>query len=180
MIETIEIGSDRVTVFRQEKEATKTSSIILRGSTINYLDDVERALDDGVNAIKSLTKDGRLVIGAGCVEIQIASALFNMGEKTPGLAQYGIKKYAEALESISQSLAENSGLNFTETISQLYAAHAQESHFFGVNVDAVNVSESAKTTGSQNEVINRNIKIVFGQENQRDDLVDVYADFLQA
>ena len=70
IFETIEIGGDRVTVLRQlakgepgydsSLEKTKTATIILRGATANHLDDLERAVDDGVNVIKALLKDPRL------------------------------------------------------------------------------------------------------------------------
>ena len=55
VLETTEIGGDRVTVFRQDNDQlTRTSTIVLRGATANHLDDIERAIDDGVNSIKTL------------------------------------------------------------------------------------------------------------------------------
>lgn len=98
VVETVEIGSDRCTVFRQEDEKTRTSTIVLRGSTSNTLDDLERAMDDAVNVVKAVCKDPRLLPGAGAVEIQLARQLSNFGEKTPGLIQHSIKAYAEAFE----------------------------------------------------------------------------------
>ena len=71
IVETIEIGGDRVTVFRQENEQTRTATMVLRGATQNHLDDVERAVDDGVNVVKAITKDPRLVPGAGAAEMQL-------------------------------------------------------------------------------------------------------------
>ena len=55
VLETTEIGGDRVTVFRQDNDQlTRTATIVLRGATANHLDDIERAIDDGVNIIKTL------------------------------------------------------------------------------------------------------------------------------
>jgi T-complex protein 1 subunit theta len=51
------------------------ATIVLRGSTNSMLDDVERAVDDGVNTVKSLVKDNRLVGGAGATEIHLASMI---------------------------------------------------------------------------------------------------------
>tara|TARA_B100000780_G_scaffold262765_1_gene216170 strand:+ start:605 stop:781 length:177 start_codon:yes stop_codon:yes gene_type:complete len=51
------------------------ATIVLRGSTIAYLDDVERAVDDGVNAIKVLCRDQRMVPGAGACEINMAKSI---------------------------------------------------------------------------------------------------------
>ncbi|PHH82096.1 hypothetical protein CDD82_6982 [Ophiocordyceps australis] len=123
VVETLEIGGDRVTVFRQEDEVTRTATLVLRGATQNHLDDVERAIDDGVNAVKAITKDSRLVAGAGATEIDLSTRIQAQGEKTSGLSQYAIKKYGEAFEVIPRTLAESCGLDATEVISRLYAAH---------------------------------------------------------
>ena len=125
IVETVEIGGDRVTVFRQESDTsiTRTATIVLRGATQNYLDDVERAIDDGVNVIKALTKDGRLVPGAGATEMQLIERITAFADKTPGLAQYAIRKYAEAFEVIPRTLAESAGLDATEVLARLYTAH---------------------------------------------------------
>lgn len=126
IVETLEIGGDRVTVFRQENDVTRTATIVLRGATQNHLDDVERAVDDGVNVVKAITRDARLVPGAGATEMQLVERVSAFGEKTPGLSQYAIKKYAEAFEVIPRTIAESAGLDATEVISRLYSAHAKK------------------------------------------------------
>ncbi|PKS10343.1 hypothetical protein jhhlp_002094 [Lomentospora prolificans] len=136
IVETLEIGGDRVTVFRQEEEATRTATIVLRGATQNHLDDVERAVDDGVNVVKAITKDPRLVPGAGATEIQLASRITALGEKTPNLPQYAIKKYGEAFEVIPRTIAESAGLDATEVLSRLYAAHHKQDDWdTGVDIE---------------------------------------------
>jgi T-complex protein 1 subunit theta len=138
VVETVEIGNDRCTVFRQEEESTRTSTIVIRGGTMNMLDDFERAIDDAVNTVKSVTKDGRLVAGAGAAEIELAKQLYAFGEKTPGLNQYSIKKFAEALEVVPRTLAENAGIDSTEVVSKLYAAHQKGQATAGVDVENEN------------------------------------------
>ena len=123
IVETLEIGGDRVTVFRQENDQTRTATIVIRGATQNHLDDIERAIDDGVNVVKAITKDPRLVPGAGATEMQLMERISAFGEKTPELSQYAIKKYAEAFEVIPRTLAESAGLDATEVLASLYAAH---------------------------------------------------------
>ncbi|EWC47006.1 putative T-complex protein 1 subunit theta [Drechslerella stenobrocha 248] len=123
IVETVEIGGDRVTVFRQENETTKTATIVLRGATQNYLDDIERAIDDGVNAVKGLIKDARFVPGAGATEMQLVERVVAYGDKTPGVLQYAIRKYGEAFEVVPRTLAESAGLDGTEVLSKLYSAH---------------------------------------------------------
>ena len=134
VVETVEIGGDRVTVFKQENEATRTTTLVLRGATQQYLDDVERAVDDGVNVVKAITKDPRLVPGAGATEIELAERIQAVGETTLGIPQYAIKKYGEAFEVIPRTLAESAGLDATEVLSRLYAAH-HKSEDWSVGVD---------------------------------------------
>lgn len=124
VFETVEIGGDRVTVLRQEaNERTRTSTIVLRGATANYLDDLERSLDDGINTVRILLRDGRLVPGAGSSEIELAKRVAAYGGKTAGLAQHSIKRWAEACEVVPRTLAENAGLNAEDVVSNLYKAH---------------------------------------------------------
>lgn len=54
-----EIGSQKVTIIKKEDRDCKLNTIVLRGSTLNLLDDIERAIDDGVNVYRCLLKDGR-------------------------------------------------------------------------------------------------------------------------
>jgi len=126
VVETMEIGGDRVTVFRQENEQTRTATLVLRGATQNHLDDVERAIDDGVNVVKAITRDPRLVPGAGATEMQLVEKIKAIADKTSGLAQYSIRKYAEAFEVIPRTLAESAGLDATEVLAKLYVAHASQ------------------------------------------------------
>lgn len=136
VVETEEIGGDRVTVFRQENEQTKTATIVIRGATQNHLDDLERAIDDGVNVVKAITRDARLVPGAGATEMQLIERVVSFGEKTPGLLQHAIKKYGEAFEVIPRTLAESAGLDATEVLSRLYAAHhKRDSWTAGVDIE---------------------------------------------
>ncbi|KAF2126222.1 t-complex protein-like protein 1 [Dothidotthia symphoricarpi CBS 119687] len=126
IVETMEIGGDRVTVFRQENEQTRTATLVLRGATQNHLDDVERAIDDGVNVVKAITRDARLVPGAGATEMQLIERIKAIADRTSGLAQYSIRKFAEAFEVIPRTLAESAGLDATEVLARLYVAHAAQ------------------------------------------------------
>ena len=147
VVETVEIGGDRVTVFRQETEATRTATVVVRGATTNQMDDVERAIDDGVNVVKGIIKDPRMVAGAGATELELAKRIADFGEKTPGLAQHAIKRFADALEVVPRTLAENAGLDATEILSKLYAAHAKNDEgVIGVDIEVRLPSQRARSS----------------------------------
>jgi len=131
-----EIGSTRCTIFDHESNDSKVGTIVVRGSTTNIMDDVERAIDDGINVVKSMTKDARFVPGAGATELLLADALTTFGEAQPGLDQYAINKFGMALEVVPRTLAENAGLDATNMIAQMYAAH--KAGKTGVGIDVVN------------------------------------------
>ncbi|KAH9935096.1 T-complex protein 1 [Epithele typhae] len=152
VFECIEIGGDRVTVLRQivegdpdyvpgagPTEKTRTATIVLRGATMNRLDDLERAVDDGVNVIKALIKDPRLVPGAGATELELAKRVEAYGGGLKGLSQHGVKRFAQALEVVPRTLAENAlgGAEGNEVVSRLWAKHAEaDGAAWGVDVEA--------------------------------------------
>lgn len=130
-----ELGDTEIVVFRVGGTESKLATIVVRGSTENYIDDIERAIDDGVNVYKGLTKDGRLVAGGGATEIELARQMAAWGETHPGLEQYSIGKFAQALEVIPRVLAENSGVKQKEIISKLYAAHSEGKRTMGFDIE---------------------------------------------
>jgi T-complex protein 1 subunit theta len=93
-----------------------------------------------VNAVKSACKDTRFVAGGGATEIELARQIEAYGNTTPGLDQYAIKKFAEALEIVPRTLAENAGQMATQVISSLYAAHGGGRANAGVDVECESVS----------------------------------------
>ena len=137
-----EFGSDRCTVFSQNEAKKRVTSIVVRGSAMNYLDDIERAIDDGVSIVKALTQDERLIPGAGSSEIQVAMKLSRFSQSVTGLAQYSIKQFAEALEVVPRTLAENAGMDSTSIISKLYAAHESGATTSGVDVENEDVFDA--------------------------------------
>jgi len=136
-----EIGSTRCTIFDHEQDESKVSTIVVRGSTSNIMDDVERAIDDGINVVKSMTKDARFVPGAGAAELRLADALQQYGEAQPGLDQYAINKFGLALEVVPRTLAENAGMDAANTIAAMYAAHKAGNGGVGINISELNTGD---------------------------------------
>lgn len=121
-----ELGDTAIVTFRSEAKDGRIATILIRGSTDNYMDDIERVIDDGVNNFKGLTKDGRFLAGAGATEVELSQQVAEYADTLPGLDQYAVRKFATALEVFPKALAENSGVNATEVLHKLHAAHKAE------------------------------------------------------
>jgi len=116
-----EISSKWCTVFRRDEDENKMATIVLRGATNAMLDDTERAIDNGVNTVKTLIKDARMVPGAGATELFLGAEIQKLAKSEPGLDQYAIEKFGTALEIIPRTLADNAGLKAEAIIAEMYA-----------------------------------------------------------
>ncbi|XP_030926530.1 T-complex protein 1 subunit theta [Quercus lobata] len=130
-----EIGGARVIIVKNEEGGNSVSTVVLRGSTDSILDDLERAVDDGVNTYKAMCRDSRIVPGAAATEIELAKRVKEFSYKETGLDQYAIAKFAESFEMVPKTLAENAGLNAMEIISSLYAEHASGNSKVGIDLE---------------------------------------------
>lgn len=118
------------------EEDTSIATILVRASTENFMNDVERALDDGINTVKAICNDGRLLPGAGAVELELSKRLKQFADEDKTLDQYGIRKFAEAFDVVPRTLVENSGNDPTSLMHQLHTSHdAEGSSNIGFNVD---------------------------------------------
>lgn len=133
-----EIGETRVVIFKQPDNESKISTIVIRGSTDNAMDDIERAIDDGVNTYKVLTRDGTLLPGAGATEIELGIKLSKYADTLSGLEQYSVRKFASAFEQFPKIIAENSGLDANLVMEKLFTSHHAGSVNNGVDIESEN------------------------------------------
>merc|ERR1711964_300885 len=147
------IGDKTMSVFEQGpelKDAGSVRTILVRGATKNILDDVVRAVDDGVNTYRAMTRDSRFISGAGAAELELARRLAEFGAQSTGMEQYSIKRFAQALEVVPRTLAENSGMDGTEIVSKLYSAHegdADNASCIGVDIVKNDIGDMEETGG---------------------------------
>merc|ERR1712176_81398 len=132
-IKVDEISSQKLTIIKTRD--SRISTIVLRSASPNLLDELERAIDNAVNVVRCTTKDKHFVPGAGATDIELAHQLQQFGATVPGLDQYAVLKYAEALEVVPKIIAENSGHSHVDAITALYAAHQRGEKGAGVDVD---------------------------------------------
>jgi thermosome len=124
---------DQMMIFIEESKDPKAVSIILRGSTRHVTSEIERALEDALGVVAATLEDGKVVIGGGAPEIEIARQLKEYAETISGREQLSVNAFAEALEIVPTTLAENAGLDVIDILADLRSAHEQ-SAFMGLDV----------------------------------------------
>lgn len=144
-VEVMEVASQKITVVKSQE--TKVSTIVLRGATSHVLAEIERTIDDAAMCIKCAGRDPRFVSGAGACEIELAHQLQQFGATVPGLDQYAVLKFAEALEIVPKILAENTGHNRLDALTALYAGHQKGDKNVGVDVEKGALTCDAKQCG---------------------------------
>jgi len=141
LVRVDELGDTSVVIFKMESTESKIATVVVRGATENYMDDIERAIDDGVNTYKGICRDGRLVAGAGALEMELAKEVTSYGETLEGLEQYAVQRFAQALHVVPKMLAENTGVKANVVIAELAAAHTEGKAHAGFDIE----SDSAST-----------------------------------
>jgi len=140
-----EISSQKLVVIKTRD--SKIATIVLRSASPNILDELERAVDNAVNVVRSSAKDPHFVPGAGATEINLAHQLQQFGASVPGLDQYAVLKFAEALEVVPKVLAENAGHSYVDAITALYAAHQKGQTSAGIEVESGELTCDAVAKG---------------------------------
>jgi archaeal chaperonin len=133
LVEEKKIAGESMTFIRDCKDP-KAVTILVRGSTEHVVDEVDRSIEDAIGAVSSAVKVGRVVAGAGAPEAEVAMRLRKFAEKFSGREQLAIRAFADALEVIPRSLAENAGIDPIDVLVGLRAAHDNGSITFGVDV----------------------------------------------
>ena len=124
---------DQMMVFIEELKDPKATSIILRGSTKHVTAEIERALEDALGVVAATLEDGKVVIGGGAPEIEMARQLREYADSISGREQLSVIAFAEALEIVPSTLAENAGLDTIDMLVDLRASH-EKSYFMGLDV----------------------------------------------
>ena len=124
-IKVTEISSEKCIVIKKDSEKNRLSTIVLRGTTNDMLDNLERVIQCGVNAYRSVCKSPVYVPGAGAIDMFLCEKIKEFGKTVKTLDQYAIDKFGEAFEVIPRTIAENSGINVNDIIPTLRSKNNQ-------------------------------------------------------
>src|SRR3990170_4779014 len=133
LVEEKKIGEEAMT-YITECNNPRSVSIILRGGTEHVVDEAERALHDALRVVGVAIEDEKLVAGGGSPEIELALRLREYSATLSGREQLAVSKFAEALEVIPRSLAENAGLDPINMIAEMRSQHEKGKKTAGLNV----------------------------------------------
>lgn len=116
----------------------KAVTILMHGTTSHVLDEVTRALTDGLGDVIAVLKEKRVVSGGGAVEMELAKRLREYANTLPGREQLAVTAFADSLEVIPETLATNAGLDSIEMLTKLKTKHdekdSEDSKYFGLNL----------------------------------------------
>jgi len=134
LVEEVKIGDDKL-VYVRECKNPKAVTIVVRGGTEHVVDEAERSLHDALCVVRNAIEDGKIVPGGGAPEAEVAKQLREYAVKVGGREQLAIEAFADAVESIPLTLAENAGLDPVDIMVALRAAHEKaDGYRMGVDV----------------------------------------------
>lgn len=112
----------------------KALTILIHGGTSHVIDEMERAIKDGLGDVISAIKSGLIVPGGGAIEIELSKRLREYGETLIGRERLAVEEFASALEFIPSTLAENAGLDPIDMITELKSKHDSGDKNAGLNL----------------------------------------------
>jgi len=121
-------------IFVKECKNPKAVSILIRGGTEHVVDEAKRAMEDAVLGVISTIELGKVVVGGGAIEIELAKKLREYADSVGGREQLAINKFAEAVEIIPRTLAESAGMDSIDVLVELVAEHEKGNQYAGIDV----------------------------------------------
>lgn len=146
LVEERKIGDDKM-VFIEDCKNPKAVSILIRAGLERLIDEVERALNDALSVMVDIVKNNKIVAGGGAIEAELSKRIRKYASTIGGREQLAIEAFADALEIIPITLADNAGLDPIDILVALRAAHEEKDGMWkGINVftgDVVNMMDDA-------------------------------------
>jgi thermosome len=143
LVEERRIGDDKMT-FIEGCKNPQAVTILIRGGSERFTAEAERSLHDALCVIRDIIEEPRVVAGGGAPELEMSNVIRKYAETLPGKEQLAIKIFAEALETIAATLAENAGLQPIDVISELRSRHDMGETWAGIEVREGKVQDMGK------------------------------------
>jgi|TARA_B100001750_G_scaffold241613_1_gene253413 thermosome len=128
-------------VFVEGCKNPQSVTLLIRGASQRVVDEVDRSIHDSFMVVKDVIETPKIVAGGGAPESLLASFLKDWSNRFDGRQQLAIKKYAEALEIIPLTIAENAGMDPIDTMVTLRAKQSDGKKWAGINAKEGKVSD---------------------------------------
>lgn len=133
VVEEVKVGDEEMTYVKECKNP-KSVTILVRGGTEHVVDEVKRAMEDAIGDVAASLKSGKVVGGAGAPEIELAKQLRKYADGLSGREQLAVQAFADSVEIIPRTLAENAGIDPIDILTELKAAHDKGGKWAGIDV----------------------------------------------
>jgi len=134
LVEERKIGNDKM-IFVEDCKNPQAVAIFVRAGLERMLDEAERTLNDALYVISDVAENPKMVPGGGAIEMEVAKEVRSYARQVGGREQLAIEAFADTLEVIPKTLAENAGLDMLDTMVAMKAAHEKKGgSAMGVNV----------------------------------------------
>jgi archaeal chaperonin len=133
VVEEIKHGDEAMT-YVKGCENPKAITILIHGGSEHVMDEIERAFKDGLGDVSVVIKDKKIVAGAGAIEMELSRKLKEFANTLSGREQLAVMEFANALEFIPATLAENGGLDPIDVLTELKSKHDKGEKYAGINI----------------------------------------------
>lgn len=134
LVDERKVGEDKM-VFVEKCKDPRSVAILIRAGLERMVDEAERAMTDALSVVSDVIETKRIVAGGGAIEVEVAKELRNYATKVGGREQLAVEAFADAIEIIPKTLAENAGLEAIDVLVDLRSAHEKpEGQYKGINV----------------------------------------------
>ncbi len=133
LVEEVRHGEDVLTYVRG-CENPKALTILIHGGTEHVIEEVKRAVRDGLGDVACVIESGLVVPGGGAIEIELAKKLREFSQGLSGREQLAVEEFASAIEFVPTTLAENAGLDPIDTLTELRSRHDSGEKNAGLNL----------------------------------------------
>ncbi|MDD3792610.1 MAG: thermosome subunit beta [Candidatus Bathyarchaeota archaeon] len=134
LVEERKIGDDKL-IFVEKCKDPHSVAILIRAGLERMIDEAERAITDSLSVVSDVIENNKIVPGGGAIEIEIAKELRQYATKVGGREQLAVEAFADAVEVIPRTLAENAGLEPIDILVEMRSVHDKEDgKFKGINI----------------------------------------------
>jgi thermosome len=156
LVEQRDVGDDKM-LFIEGTPKSSVVTLLVRGGTDHIVDEVDRAMNDALYVVRDVVMHPQVTYGGGALAAEISKQLRDYSSTLEGREQYAVNAFADAIESLPNTLAENAGLDPIDVIVNLRKAHTEGKVNHGIEISKGKVGDMKKARVVEAAIVNRQI-----------------------